>query len=289
LHLSHKVQELKIRREFRKNLQHTLTPENLDGYSKQERQFRESATEATARQYWDYIGLAWQLRDEGKWDNAEEMFKKAIKINPENCSAYQDLGMFYTSQRKYEEAKEMFKKAIEISPTYDWAYIELGSCYELLGQREKSEEMFKKAIEINPEGDKAYGGLARCYERQGKYMLAEECFSQLNKMRLEKYNPVTKRNYYKLIEIVTRMGIRLVCVQYPVRSIKPLEKMLEPYKKDIIFVDNEKLFKEALRLGSYDEYFEDSFAGDFGHCTKKGNELLADNIAKTISKSYFKR
>lgn len=48
------------------------------------------------------------------------------------------------------------------------------------------------------------------------------------------------------------------------------------------FSDNERIFKEALRQGTYAEYFEDSFTGDFGRCTKKGNELLAQNIANAI-------
>ena len=48
-----------------------------------------------------------------------------------------------------------------------------------------------------------------------------------------------------------------------------------------------KIFKDALRKASYREYFNDMFAGDFGHCTPKGNRLLAENIAKVILKEYF--
>jgi hypothetical protein len=59
------------------------------------------------------------------------------------------------------------------------------------------------------------------------------------------------------------------------------------YSKDIIFVDNEKIFKDALKEESPKEYFTDMFAGDFGHCTPKGNRLLAQNIADAILKEYF--
>jgi hypothetical protein len=31
------------------------------------------------------------------------------------------------------------------------------------------------------------------------------------------------------------------------------------------------------------------FAGDFGHCTDKGNRLLAENIATVILKEVFGR
>ena len=49
-------------------------------------------------------------------------------------------------------------------------------------------------------------------------------------------------------------------------------------------MDNKEVFKEALKNGSYEDYFEDRFAGDFGHCTGKGNYILAENVAKSILK-----
>jgi len=77
-------------------------------------------------------------------------------------------------------------------------------------------------------------------------------------------------------------------MQYPIRSIEPLKKMLEPHE-GIIFVDNEKVFKEALKQASFDEYFTNMFIGDSGHCTSKGNRLIAENIANVIWKECFNR
>jgi hypothetical protein len=70
------------------------------------------------------------------------------------------------------------------------------------------------------------------------------------------------------------------------RNVEPLKKIFEQ-DESIIFVDNESVFKEALQKASYNEYFVDMFAGDFGHCTKKGNRLLAENIANTILREVF--
>jgi hypothetical protein len=38
---------------------------------------------------------------------------------------------------------------------------------------------------------------------------------------------------------------------------------------------------------SYQGYFRDMFGGDFGHCTPKGNRLLAKNIAQEILKNIL--
>ena len=43
-----------------------------------------------------------------------------------------------------------------------------------------------------------------------------------------------------------------------------------------------KNFKQAIKTHGYDAIFTDSFAGDFGHCTPRGNEILANQVAKVI-------
>ena len=70
------------------------------------------------------------------------------------------------------------------------------------------------------------------------------------------------------------------------RSIQPLKKIFKE-DEDVVFVDNERIFKDAVRKEGYNEYFRDMFGGDFGHCTQKGNRLLAGNIANVIFKEVF--
>ena len=100
-------------------------------------------------------------------------------------------------------------------------------------------------------------------------------------MTLNHINPVTQANYHRIVEIIQQQGIKFIGVQYPVRIIDSLKKMLNPFK-DIIFVDNERIFKDAVKQDGYEDYFSDSFGGNFGHCTPKGNRLLAENVANAI-------
>jgi ABC-type antimicrobial peptide transport system permease subunit len=69
-------------------------------------------------------------------------------------------------------------------------------------------------------------------------------------------------------------------------SIEPLKKIFEG-EEGISFVDNEEVFKSAVLRDGYCKYFIDIFGGDFGHCTDKGNRLLAENIANVILKEVF--
>ena len=97
---------------------------------------------------------------------------------------------------------------------------------------------------------------------------------------------MTRRNYRKLADIVLMRGIKLVCVQYPRRRLEPLRKIFKSTDR-VKFVDNRMIFREAIRKSSYEDYFVDRFAGDFGHFTSKGADLLAGNVADCIIKEYF--
>ncbi|MFH0739383.1 MAG: tetratricopeptide repeat protein [Candidatus Omnitrophota bacterium] len=225
-----------------------------------------------------------------KFTQAEEALKKAIEISPLNYEAYATLGLVYRDHSKFTQAEEILKKAIELDPFSSWAYMLLGTFFHIdQGKFTQAEEALKKAIELNPLNDSAYGALAAVYADMGKNDFSHEYFKKANKLREEYYNPMIARNYLKFKKILDKRKIKLVCVQYPVRSVEPLKKIFEEQQKTISFVDNEKVFKEALRKTSYKEYFVDIFGGDFGHCTEKGNRLLAENIANVILKEVFGR
>ncbi len=85
-------------------------------------------------------------------------------------------------------------------------------------------------------------------------------------------------NFNSIYNMTEERGIALVVVQYPMRELAPLEALFR--KGDsIIFIDNEKVFQDAVKERGYDNYFVDNFAGDFGHLTQEGAWLLAENIA----------
>ncbi|MFC1807714.1 tetratricopeptide repeat protein, partial [Candidatus Omnitrophota bacterium] len=235
-----------------------------------------------------YLNLGKLYRRWRKYEKAEEALKRAIDINPNDENAYINLGILYRFWRKYEQAEVVFKKVLDIDPNDNNAYINLGKLYRIWRRYEQLEEVLKRAIDMKPNNEIALGLLASSYQEQGKRDLAYEYFEKVNRLRARNYNPVTKHNYQRLREIINKRGIKLVCVQYPMLSIESLKIVLEP-KYGVVFVDNEKVFKSAVEKASYDEYFCDMFGGVFGHCTPKGNRLLANNIADVIVKEHFNK
>jgi tetratricopeptide (TPR) repeat protein len=267
-----------------------------------------------------YVGLGLFYQQQNRLLEAEEIFKKAIAINPNNNWAYLELEELYQYQNKLPEAEEFLKKLITSPHENNWAYLELGQLYQEQNRLLEAEELFKKAIAINPNNNWAYLELGELYRQKGRFPEAEELlkkvvsltlnngnikdrgcrswgslYNEINKIGLSReyskkvhyaFSPLTIVNYHRLKTILDKRRIRLVCAQYPLRSVEPLKRIFEG-EQGVIFVGNERVFKEVVTREGYLEYFRDMFAGDFGHCTTKGNRLLAENIANVILKEVF--
>ena len=234
-----------------------------------------------------YAGMGQSCREQGRSADAEYLFRKAMELNPRNSGPYSGLGWIYQDQGKIPEAEALFKKAIAVNPNDDLPYFRLGLLYRGSGRLSGAEEAFKKALEINPTNDRACGALKVLYTETGNPKLAREYDNKANELRSGYYPQSIIDNYRKLKAVLDKRGIVYVCMQYPLRSVEPLKAMFRGGDEGIIFVDNQKVFREALKGGGYDEYFTDMIGGDFGHCTAEGNRLLAENAANVILDKVF--
>ncbi|MDP2927795.1 MAG: tetratricopeptide repeat protein [Candidatus Omnitrophota bacterium] len=52
-----------------------------------------------------YVNIGWFYIQQGRYPEAEKMFKKALELNPNNTSAYDGLGICYREQKRYQEAE----------------------------------------------------------------------------------------------------------------------------------------------------------------------------------------
>ncbi|MDP3041910.1 MAG: tetratricopeptide repeat protein [Candidatus Omnitrophota bacterium] len=259
---------------------------DLGRISEAEQAFKKTL-QLNSKNIWAYSGLGRIYSNYGRFTEAEQVFKKALELDLQNDSLYMDLGRIYKRQKKFPEAEDAFKKALECNPKNDFAYTELGFIYLCQRKFVEVERFFKKSLELNPNNVRGYAGLESIYFERDNLELFKEYMEKTRQLRQKEFKPRTINNYLKLKQILDKRNIRLVCVQYPMLSIKPLKKIFEG-QKGAIFVDNEETFKDAVKSNGYKAYFRDMFEGDFGHCTEKGNKLLARNIADAILKEVFK-
>lgn len=221
-----------------------------------------------------------------KTEEAERLCWTRLKLNPRNASAWSHLGDVHRARNNWREAEKAYKKAVEFQPN-NIAFTTLMFEYVKRDQFEKAEELGRTILSSQPNNIRMLGAMAFCYQAWGKQNLADEYYNKIALLQGNAFKAVTIRNYCKIKETLDKRGIRLVCFQYPTRSLEPLKKIFDG-QEGPIFVDNENIFKNAVRDRDFKYYFWDCFGGDFGHCTRAGNRLLAENIADTLFATCFK-
>jgi len=215
-----------------------------------------------------------------------EMFRLEDK---EKAIQYLLLGKKYRETGSFEEAEDMFKKFIEINSNNDKVYAELGWLYKNDKKLEEAEDMFKKAIELDPNSDGACRGLGQVYYKQGVPSEKIEKFLKENELSFRitannSFFDTTKYHYHMLYNELNKRKIKYIAMVYPTISVNEFKNIIFNENEDVTCVSNEENFKKALKTGKYEDYFVDKFGGDFGHCTLKGNKLIAENVADVILK-----
>ncbi|WP_158508730.1 tetratricopeptide repeat protein [Thermosulfidibacter takaii] len=114
---------------------------------------------------YNILGLAYYGL--GEYKEAEKAFKKAVELDPDYSTAWNNLSACYIAQKKYKKAIEAAKKALSnhfyLYP--EKAYVNIAEAYFGMGDPQKALEYLDKALRYN-----VY--YAPAYEKQLDYYLS---------------------------------------------------------------------------------------------------------------------
>lgn len=104
------------------------------------------------REHWLLLYFRGISRErQGKWELAEEDFRKALELNEDQPLVLNYLGYSLVDQGlKLDEALEMIKTAVELRPTDGYIVDSLGWVYYRLGRYEEAVKELERAIELRP-------------------------------------------------------------------------------------------------------------------------------------------
>ena len=95
------------------------------------------------------MGLAYL--EEDKLAEAEESFKKLIKLAPEEPLGYANLGLVYLRMGKFGEAEQNFKLALEFEPTDPEIHLNYSELLLLTNKDSSAIDLLEQSLRFNPD------------------------------------------------------------------------------------------------------------------------------------------
>lgn len=91
----------------------------------------------------------------GNWKDSSELWKRYLKLAPNDEFAYYNLGLTLVRWEHWEEAKDAFGQSLELNYSNDLAHYQLGFCFYHLGETRRARRSLEVALKMNPELDAA--------------------------------------------------------------------------------------------------------------------------------------
>jgi tetratricopeptide (TPR) repeat protein len=145
----------------------------------------------------NFYNQAGSKKDNGDFVKAEELYLKAIELDPEFCDAMDNLGQLLREQNKVDEAISWYQKSLQIVPDNPVAIQNLALAYHLQGKNDEALEEYKKLTEVAPDNPEGYYGLGNVYFNLDQPEKAIPYFETAEKLYSEQGSPyVIDAQYY---------------------------------------------------------------------------------------------
>jgi Tfp pilus assembly protein PilF len=130
-----------------------------------------------------YLGvIALQV---GKNDIAVQLIGRALSVQPDYADAHNNLGNALNNLGRLEEAVTSFEKAVCLKPDYVDAYYNLGISLKNMGRLTEAATSYQKALAINPDYAKAHHNLGNVFKDLGQPDEALACFLKALSIELD--------------------------------------------------------------------------------------------------------
>lgn len=133
---------------------------------------REGATADT----WNAIGIV--LSTAGRMPEALAAFEGALRVDPKNAIAYQNIGLTHVQHGHSQEAVAAFEKAFAVNDRLPRAWNGLGVAQEQLGRHREALESWQRAVALDPRQFEALLNLGTVALEQGERALGRRALER---------------------------------------------------------------------------------------------------------------
>ncbi len=107
-----------------------------------------------------------ELQQQGFLNQAIQKYKAALEADDRIERAYCNLGLIYIAQKNFSKANDAFRKALAIKPNNPFSLNGMGSVYYSKGKLQDAMERWKKAVEVDPNFFSAYFNMANAWKNE---------------------------------------------------------------------------------------------------------------------------
>jgi DNA-binding transcriptional MerR regulator len=133
------------------------------------RVLRPTSSPARARTAYDlYVQASALDEDPATYDEAEELYGRAIRLDPTLAIAYTNLGNIRFRRGDERGAEALYRRAIEVDPRQPEAHYNLGYVMLERGDARSAAAYFDRALEGDPRFSDAHFNLAMAWEQLGE-------------------------------------------------------------------------------------------------------------------------
>lgn len=131
------------------------------------------------KQAQELFAKAYEAQTAGRIEEAISGYRKSIEMLP-TAEAYTFLGWAYSFKHRYDDAIQLCKKAIELDPDFGNPYNDIGAYLIEKGKLDEAIPWFEKAIQAKRYDSYCYPhyNLGRVYERKGNWHQALQCYQR---------------------------------------------------------------------------------------------------------------
>ncbi|HET6630594.1 MAG TPA: sulfotransferase [Woeseiaceae bacterium] len=147
-------------------------------------------------------------------EDAERLFERAVRLAPDFTGAMADLARLCKEQNRFDEAIQWCEKVIELEPGNPQAHFQLAGTLAPAALTYRAIESYEKALELNPKFPGARLGLGHVLKTVGRQDEAIEAYRECIRLR-----PDNGESYWSLANLKT--------YRLPDEDVAAMEKRLE--------------------------------------------------------------
>jgi tetratricopeptide (TPR) repeat protein len=117
-----------------------------------------------------------------RYAEAEEQYRLAAQIAPDDARAFAGLGNIFVDQGRFSDAVDSYRQALKVKPEYDAALLPLAFSLARLERYPESIDVYQQALKTDPTNPEIFNNLSYAYNHTNRYQEAVD--SSLNAIKL---------------------------------------------------------------------------------------------------------